>query len=148
MAEDTNRPRIRGTVVVESRRRGALNLQLPRRRSYGPVIPGASEIQSLGIASVEGQEGKDFTADVQEAKHLPHAEREVIKSKALSIPGQTGRNTQATSKSKALSLYTITIILELYTLFFFLCFLYLPSNAILSRRLLSLESLYKSLLKC
>lgn len=148
VAEDTNRPRIRGTVVVESRRRGALNLQVPRRRSYGPVIPGASEIQSLGIASVEGQEGKDFTADVQEAKHLPHAEREVIKSKALSIPGQTGRNTQATSKSKALSLYTITIILELYTLFFFLCFLYLPSNAILSRRLLSLESLYKSLLKC
>lgn len=149
VAEDTNRPRIRGTVVVESRRRGALNLQVPRGRSYGPVIPGASEIQSLGIASVEGQEGKDFTADVQEAKHLPHAEREVTKSRALSIPGQTGRNTQATSKSKALSLYTITkIFLELYTIFCPLCFLYLPSNAILSRCLLSLESLYKSLLKC
>lgn len=99
VAEDTNEPTIRGTVAVETRSRASLNLHVQGRRSYAPVIPGASETQSLGIASVQGQEGKDFTADVQKAKHLPHAEHEVSKSKALSIPPQTGRNTQATSKS-------------------------------------------------
>lgn len=97
VAKDTNGPRVRGTV--ENRSRGSLNLQVQGGGSYGPVIPGASGTQSLGIASV----------DVQEAKHLPHTEHDVTKSKALSIPGQTGRNTQATSKSKALSLYTITM---------------------------------------
>lgn len=121
-AKDANVPRIRGTVAVGNRSRGSLNLQAQEGRRYGPVIPGASGVQSLGIASVEGQEGTGFTADGQEAKHLSHAEREVTNSKALSIPGQTGRNPQETSKSKALSLHE-SFMLEIHTIFllFLLC---------------------------
>lgn len=104
-AKDTIVPRIRGTVAVESRSGGSLNHQVQGGGSYGPVIPGTSGTQSLGLPSVDGQEG--FVTYGQEAKHLSHAE--VTKSKAVSIPGQAGRNTQATSKSKALSLYTITM---------------------------------------
>lgn len=108
VAKDKNGPRSRGTVTVENHDyRGSLQVQ--ERGSYGPVIPGASGTQSLGVTTEERQEGKGFTADDQEAKHLSHAEHEVIKPKALSIPGQTGRDTQATSKSKALSFYTITM---------------------------------------
>ncbi|XP_039681662.1 fibroin heavy chain isoform X2 [Perca fluviatilis] len=86
VAKDKNGPGLHGTIAVE-------NHPAQGGGSYGPVIPGASGTQSLGIASVEGQEAQGFTADGQKAKHLSHAER---KSKALSIPGQTGRNTQAT----------------------------------------------------
>ncbi|XP_034749297.1 hornerin isoform X1 [Etheostoma cragini] len=86
VAKDQNGPGIHGTVTVE-------NHYAQGGGSYGPVFPGASGTQSLGIASVEGQEARGFTADGQKAKHLSHAEHE---SKALSIPGQTGRNTQAT----------------------------------------------------
>lgn len=108
VAKDKNGPRVHGTVTVENHDyRGSLQVQ--ERGSYGPVIPGASGTQSLGVTTEERQEGKGFTADDQEAKHLSHAEHEVIKPKALSIPGQTGRDTQATSKSKALSFYTITM---------------------------------------
>ncbi|XP_019113813.1 fibroin heavy chain isoform X7 [Larimichthys crocea] len=96
VAKDKNGPRSRGTVTVENHDyRGSLQVQ--ERGSYGPVIPGASGTQSLGVTTEERQEGKGFTADDQEAKHLSHAEHEVIKPKALSIPGQTGRDTQATS---------------------------------------------------
>lgn len=91
MDENKNGPTTHGNVAVETRSGAALNLQVQGQRSYAPVIPGASETQSLGMVSVREQEG--------EAKHLPHAEREVSKSKALSFPGQTGRDTQATSKS-------------------------------------------------
>ncbi len=110
VAKDTNGPRIHGTVAVESRSRGSLDIQVQGGGSYGPMIPGARGTQSLGVASVEVQEAKDFTADDQEAKHFHHTEHHVTKSKALSIPGQTGRNTQATSKNTALSLYAITVL--------------------------------------
>lgn len=108
-AKDTNVPRVRGTAAVENRSRGYLNLQAQGGRRYGPVIPGAGGIQSLGVASVEGQESTGFTAEGQEAKHLSNAEHEATKSKTLSIPGQTGRNPQGTSKSKDLSLHKITM---------------------------------------
>lgn len=109
VAKDTNGPRVHGTVAVETHSRSSLNLQIQGGGSHGPVIPGLSGTQGLGIASVEGQEGKGFTNEGQEAKHLSHAERDATKSKALSIPGQAGRNTQAPSKSKALSTCTITM---------------------------------------
>lgn len=95
VAKEKSGPRIRGTVAVENHSQGSLSLQAQGGGSYGPVIPG-------GLASVEGQEAKSFTADGQKSKHLSHAE-----SKALSVPGQTGRNDHATSKSKALTLHTI-----------------------------------------
>ncbi|KAM9345983.1 uncharacterized protein ABDE67_012585 [Symphorus nematophorus] len=89
VAKDTNGPRNLSP--------GSLSLQVQGGGSYGPVIPGASGTQSLGITSVEGKKGKGFTANGQEPKHLPYAERDVPKSKPLSIPGQTGRDTQAPS---------------------------------------------------
>ncbi|XP_044037006.1 fibroin heavy chain isoform X2 [Siniperca chuatsi] len=97
VAKDTKGPRILGTVAVENRSHGSPNLQVQGEGSYGPVIPGSSGAQSLGITPVEGQIPKGFTAGGQKAKHLSHAERDITKSKALSIPGQTGRNIQATS---------------------------------------------------
>ncbi|XP_068434499.1 keratin, type II cytoskeletal 3 [Clinocottus analis] len=96
VAKEKSGPRIRGTVSVE-RGAGSVNVHAQGGGSYGPVIPGASETQSLGIASVERHEAKTFTADGQKVKHLSHAEHDVSESKALSIPGQTGRNDQATS---------------------------------------------------
>ncbi|XP_068584118.1 uncharacterized PE-PGRS family protein PE_PGRS46 [Cebidichthys violaceus] len=96
VAKDKSVPRIRGSFAVD-RSHGSLNLQAHGGGSHGPVIPGASGTQSLGIASVEGHEAKSFTADGQKVKHLSHAERDVTESKALGIPGQTGRNDQATS---------------------------------------------------
>ncbi|XP_070703481.1 uncharacterized protein [Pempheris klunzingeri] len=57
VAKDINGPRIRGTVAVETRSRGSLNLQVQGGGSYEQVIPAVSGTQSLGIASVEGQEG-------------------------------------------------------------------------------------------
>ncbi|XP_051244703.1 fibroin heavy chain isoform X3 [Dicentrarchus labrax] len=95
VATDANGPGIRGTVSVENHSRSSVNLQV--QGGGRPLIPGASGTQSLGSTAVEGQEAKGFTDDGQEAKHLSNAEREVTKSKSLSIPGQTGRNTQATS---------------------------------------------------
>lgn len=97
LAEDTNAPRIRGTV---ENHRGALNPQPQRGRNRAPAIPGTGAAQSWGsIPSVEGQE--DVTADVLEEIRLPKARHEVTKPKALSVPGHTGRRTQAPSKSKA-----------------------------------------------
>ncbi|XP_037331258.2 spidroin-1 isoform X3 [Pungitius pungitius] len=88
VAKDKSGPGIRGTVAVDrSLRAGG---------SHGPVIPGERGTQSLGIAAVEGHEAKTFTPDGQKVKHLSLAERDVRGSKA-SIPGQTGRNDQATS---------------------------------------------------
>lgn len=103
-AKDRNGLRIHGTIAVEKRTRGSLNLQVEGRGrgGYGEVFPGTGRSQGLDIASVERQEARGFTADGQEAKHLLHAEWDVIEPKALNIPGQTGRNNQATSKSKAL----------------------------------------------
>nr|XP_046271921.1 fibroin heavy chain isoform X2 [Scatophagus argus] len=95
VAKDMNGPRIRGTVSVQNPHHGSQDLQ--QGGSYGPVIPGVSGAQRLGIASVEGQEGKGLTADGQEAKHLSQAERQTTRPKALSIPGQTGRKTQVPS---------------------------------------------------
>ncbi|KAI3359108.1 hypothetical protein L3Q82_002651 [Scortum barcoo] len=95
VAKDTNRPRIQGTVAVENHGHGSLNL--PGGGSHGLVIPGTSRAQTLGIASVEAQEAKDFTADGREAKPLPLKEHDVAKLKALSVPGQTGRKTQGAS---------------------------------------------------
>ncbi|XP_074512045.1 uncharacterized protein LOC141780633 isoform X1 [Sebastes fasciatus] len=86
VAKDKNGPRIHGTVSVENHSHGSLDVQAQRGGSYGPVIPGAGGSQSLGIASVEGQKTKGFTADGQKVKHLSHAER-------LSIPGQTDQAT-------------------------------------------------------
>lgn len=94
----------------------ALHPRVQGGRSYEPVSPGAGETQSLGIASVQGQEGKDFIADIREAKHLSQAESGVTKSKALGIPGQSGTMSQATSKSQTLSLSTITAIPQPYTI--------------------------------
>lgn len=116
-AKHKNGPRIHGAVPVESHRRDAPHPRVQGGRSYEPVSPGASETQNLGITSVQGQEGKDFVADIRKAKHLSQAESEVTKSKALSIPGQSGTMSQATSKSKTLSLSSITIILQPYTKF-------------------------------
>lgn len=115
-AKHKNGPRIHETGAVESRRRDALHPRVQGGRSYEPVSPGAGETQSLGVASVRGQEGKDLVADIREAKHLSQAESQVTKSKALSIPGQSGTMSQATSKSKTLSLSIITIILQPYTI--------------------------------
>uniref|UniRef100_UPI0037E74DCE spidroin-1 n=1 Tax=Semicossyphus pulcher TaxID=241346 RepID=UPI0037E74DCE len=94
-AKDTKGPRIHGSVAVENLSRGSPNLQAQGGRSHGPAS--ASRTQSLGIASVERQEGVGYTVDGQEQKHLTHAEHDVAKFKSLSIPGQTGRNTQAPS---------------------------------------------------
>lgn len=102
VAKDRNGLRIRGTVAVEKHTHGSLNLEVQTGGNYGPLFPSTSGTQGLDFASVERQEAKGFTAN-QEAKHLPHAERDVIEPKALNIPGQAGRNNQATSKSKALS---------------------------------------------
>lgn len=101
VAKDGNGLRIRGTVAVEKRG----SLQVHGGRNYGPVYPSTSGSQGLDMVSVERQEAKRVTANGQEAKHLPHAERDVIEPKALGLPGQTVRNNQATSKSKALSFY-------------------------------------------
>lgn len=104
---DTNAPRIRGTV---ENHRSALNPQLQRGRNRAPAIPGTAAAQSWGsIPSVEGQEA--VTADVLEEKRLPKARHEVTKPKALSVPGHSGRGTQAPSKSKASSSYTIKTLL-------------------------------------
>ncbi|KAM6914816.1 uncharacterized protein PEZ65_015111 isoform 2-T2 [Lycodopsis pacificus] len=96
LAKDKSGPRIRGTFAVD-RSHGSLNLQVHGGGSHGPVIPGASGTQSLGIASVEEHDAKTFTADGRKVKHLSHAGRDVTESKSLSIPGQSGRNDQATS---------------------------------------------------
>lgn len=107
LAEDTNAPRIRGTV---ENHRSALNPQLQQGRNRGPAIPGTAAAQSWGsIPSVEGQE--EVTADALEEKRLPKARHEVTKPKALSVPEHSGRRTQAPSKSKALSSYTIKTLL-------------------------------------
>ncbi|TKS91396.1 hypothetical protein D9C73_026405 [Collichthys lucidus] len=56
VAKDKNGPRIRGTVTVKNHDyRGSLQVQ--GRGSYGPVIPGASGTQSLGVTTEERQEG-------------------------------------------------------------------------------------------
>ncbi|TKS91399.1 hypothetical protein D9C73_026402 [Collichthys lucidus] len=56
VAKDKNEPRIRGTVTVKNHDyRGSLQAQ--GRGSYGPVIPGASGTQSLGVTTEERQEG-------------------------------------------------------------------------------------------
>ncbi|XP_040048037.2 uncharacterized protein LOC120828498 isoform X3 [Gasterosteus aculeatus] len=91
VAKDKSGPRIRGTVAVERS-----HDPLQGGESHGPVIPGEGGTQSLGIAAVEGREAKTFTPDGQKVKHLSLAERDVRESKAR-IPGQTGRNDQATS---------------------------------------------------
>lgn len=113
-AKERNRLRIRGTIAVEKRTRGSLNLQIEGRGGYGQVFPGTG----LDIASVEKQEAKGFTADGQEAKHLLHGERDVTEPKALNIPGQTGRNNQATSKSKALVFTEMSCNLLIFVFFF------------------------------
>ncbi|KAI9539479.1 hypothetical protein NQZ68_005559 [Dissostichus eleginoides] len=84
VAKDKNKPRIRGAVTVENHSRGSLNLQ-------------TQGTQRLGITLMEGQETEGFTADGQKSKHLSHAEHDATESKSLGIPGQTGRNDQATS---------------------------------------------------
>ncbi|XP_022595426.1 fibroin heavy chain-like [Seriola dumerili] len=93
VTKGTNGLRIHGTVAVENRSHGSLNLQVQGRGSRGPVIPHASGTQSLGIASVEGQEAKGFTAGSQEAKRIYHDAKE---PKALSVPRQTERSNRAT----------------------------------------------------
>lgn len=98
VAKHKNGPRIHEAGAVESHRREALHPREQGGRSYEPVSPGAGETQSLGIASVRGQEGKDFVADIREAKHL----------------SQSGTMSRAPSKSKTLSLSTITVILQPY----------------------------------
>ncbi|XP_055366955.1 fibroin heavy chain isoform X2 [Betta splendens] len=90
--EDRNGLRIRGSVAVEKRSRGSVSLQVQGRRNSGP-----SGSQGLGTVSVGGQEAEGFTAGGEEAKHLPHAERDVIEPKARGLPLQTGRSNQATS---------------------------------------------------
>lgn len=120
-AKDRNGLRIRGTIAVEKRARGSLNLQVEGRGGYGQVFPGTGGSQGLDIASVERQEARGFTADGQEAKHLLHAEWDVTEPKALIIPGQTGRNNQATSKSKAFGFHHINVCNFLIFVFFFGC---------------------------
>ncbi|XP_063760783.1 spidroin-1 isoform X2 [Eleginops maclovinus] len=82
--KDKNKPRIRGALAVENHSRGSLNVR-------------AQGSHSLGITLIEGQEAEGFTADGQKSKHLSHAEHDATESKSLGIPGQTGRNDQATS---------------------------------------------------
>ncbi|XP_047428558.1 keratin, type I cytoskeletal 9 isoform X2 [Mugil cephalus] len=95
VTEDTNG--FRGTISVEHHSRGSASLQIQAGGRYGPVIPGASGTQSLGIPSVGGGQGaQDLTADGQDVKHHSQAEHDVFKLKTLQMPGQTGRNTQAT----------------------------------------------------
>ncbi|XP_036945297.1 fibroin heavy chain isoform X6 [Acanthopagrus latus] len=97
VAQDTSVPRIRGTIAVDNNGRGPLNLQVQGGGNYAPVIPGTSGTQSLGVPSVEGQEAHGYTADGKKAKHLSHAEHEGTKSNPLTVPGQTGTNTHASS---------------------------------------------------
>lgn len=107
LAEDTNAPRIHGTV---ENHRSALNPQPQQGGNQAPAIPGTGAAQSWGsIPSVEGQE--DVTADVLQEKRLPKARHEVTKPKALRVPGHGGRGTQAPSKNKASSSYTIKSLL-------------------------------------
>lgn len=94
VAKDKSKPRIHGAVTVENHSRGSLNLQ-------------TQGTQRLGITLMEGQEAERFTAEGQKSKHLSHAGHDATESESLGIPGQTGRNDQGTSKSKALSLYNI-----------------------------------------
>ncbi|CAJ1076341.1 fibroin heavy chain isoform X3 [Xyrichtys novacula] len=87
--------RIHGAIVVEDLTPSALNIRVQGVESHAPVS--ASRTQSLGIASIRGQAGEGVTVDGQEQKQLVHSEHDLKKSKALSIPGQTGRSNQAPS---------------------------------------------------
>ncbi|XP_069573644.1 spidroin-1 [Brachyistius frenatus] len=94
VAKGTNGLQIRGTVTVENRNPGAASLQTQGAGRFGPVNPGGAH--SLGVASVRGgQEAQGFTADGQDVNQPPQADYK--KSKALGVPGQTGRSNQATS---------------------------------------------------
>lgn len=107
LAGDTNAPRIRGTV---ENHRSVLNPQPQRGRNRAPAIPRTGTAKSWGsVPSVEEQE--DVTADLLEEKRLPKTRHEVTKPKALSVPGHSGRRTQAPSKSKASSSYSIKTLL-------------------------------------
>ncbi|XP_030592083.1 fibroin heavy chain [Archocentrus centrarchus] len=99
VAKNTNRIRIRGTVMVQQRRHSATNLQVQGGGHDGAGIPGASGTQSVGVASnrADGQEAPGFIGDGQSAKQLSQNEYEIKKSKAPNIPGQTGRNAQTSS---------------------------------------------------
>lgn len=121
-----------GTVVAENLNHGAANPQVQRVESDVPVIPGESGTKSLGVATAGGQ---------KEKKGPFNAEHDGREPKALSIPEQAGRNTQGTSKKKALYFSTISVPLCLsYLSFFFfrgpvlrstspeLCFYYFPLN--------------------
>ncbi|CAK6961117.1 fibroin heavy chain isoform X1 [Scomber scombrus] len=77
-----------GTVVAENLNRGSANPQVQRVESDVPVIPGESGTKSLGVATAGGR---------KEIKGPFNAEHDGREPKALSIPEQTGRNTQGTS---------------------------------------------------
>ncbi|XP_065821018.1 fibroin heavy chain isoform X1 [Labrus bergylta] len=94
-SQKTKGPRIHGSIAVENLSPGSVNLQVQGARNQGPVS--GSETQSLGITSIERQEGEGVTVDGQEQIPFSHTDHDVAKSKALSIPGQTGRRNQATS---------------------------------------------------
>lgn len=98
--QDKNRLRIRGTVSVENRSHGSLNLQVRGKESYRQVFPGAHTAPGLDMK----QAAKGFTADGQKDQRLSQVEHDAIDPKSLPVPG---RNTQATSKSKALSFFTM-----------------------------------------
>lgn len=105
LAENANGIRIRGTVTVQDGRYSTANLPAKGGRRYGAVIPGTSGTLSVGSASnrADGQEAPGFIGDDQSAKQNSQTEHDVKKPKALPIPGQTGRNAQTPSKSKAFS---------------------------------------------
>lgn len=105
LAENANGIRIRGTVTVQDGRYSTANLPAKGGRRYGAVIPGTSGTLSVGSASnrADGQEAPGFNGDDQSAKQNSQTEHDVKKPKALPIPGQTGRNAQTPSKSKAFS---------------------------------------------
>ncbi|XP_015804237.3 spidroin-2 isoform X1 [Nothobranchius furzeri] len=73
-----------------------IGLHIRVQQHYGPVSPGGSRTQSLGIVlAEEGHDAQKFPEE--DAKDFSQAEKTKIKPKSFYTPGQTGGNTQAAS---------------------------------------------------
>ncbi|XP_041634058.1 spidroin-1 isoform X2 [Cheilinus undulatus] len=94
-AKETKGPRTHGAIAVENLSPGSLSVHVQGARSLGPVSTRGT--QNAGIPSLGRQEGEGVTVDGQEQKPISHTEHDVIKPKALNIPGEAGRSDQATS---------------------------------------------------
>ncbi|XP_074552134.1 uncharacterized protein LOC141809163 [Halichoeres trimaculatus] len=92
-SKESKDPRVHGALVVENLAPSSLNVRVQGVGSHRPAS--ARGTQSLGLGSVQRQGGDGLTLDGQEQKQL--TEHAVTKSKALSVPGQTGPSDQASS---------------------------------------------------